>query len=151
MGDIAGRLVMAGLELEIEPASQKLEGVVVGRIESLAAHPQADKLRVAQVNIGRKDHLQIVCGRGQRATGMLAPVALVGATLPGNVQIKQAQLRGVDSAGMLCSARELALAEKSEGLLELDADAKPGTPIAEQLKLDDRVLVLEITPNRGDA
>src|SRR5581483_1558609 len=123
--------------------------VVVGRIESLTQHPQADKLRVAQVDVGGQK-LQIVCGAPNAREGMLAPTALVGATLPGNVEIKQAKLRGIDSSGMLCSAKELALAEKSEGLLELDPSAKPGTPISDYLKLDDRVLALEITPNRGD-
>jgi phenylalanyl-tRNA synthetase beta chain len=148
--DISARLVMAGLELEIEAAlAAPLKNVVVGRIESLTPHPQADKLRVAQVDVGGQT-LQIVCGAPNAREGMLAPTALVGATLPGNVEISDAKLRGVDSSGMLCSAKELALAEKSEGLLELDPDAKPGTPIPDYLKLDDRVLALEITPNRGD-
>lgn len=148
---IAERLVMAGLELEIEPVlAQPLDGVVVGRIESLAPHPQADKLRVAQVEVGGGEKLQIVCGAANARAGMLAPVARVGATLPGGVAIGQAKLRGVDSAGMLCSARELGLAEKSEGLLELDPQAVAGMPLAQHLALDDQVLALEITPNRGD-
>ncbi len=147
--EIADRLVMAGLELEIQPASLPLQHVVVGRIEALTAHPQADKLRVAQVNAG-KERLQIVCGAANAREGMVAPVALVGATLPGEVKITQAKLRGVDSAGMLCSAKELGLAERSEGLLELDADAKPGAPVTDHLHLKDQILVLEITPNRGD-
>ncbi len=148
--EISERLVMAGLELEIEAANAALlKSIVVGRIESLTPHPQADKLRVAQVDVGGHK-LQIVCGAPNAREGMLAPTALIGAVLPGNVEIKQAKLRGVDSSGMLCSAKELALAEKSEGLLELDPGAKPGTPISDYLKLDDRVLALEITPNRGD-
>jgi phenylalanyl-tRNA synthetase beta chain len=148
--EIAERLVMAGLELEIEPAVAQLPShVVVGRIEKLLPHPQADKLRIAEVDVG-KQRLQIVCGAANARVGMLAPTALVGASLPGGMEIKAAKLRGVDSSGMLCSARELGLAEKSEGLLELDAEALPGQAIGDHLRLDDRVLALEITPNRGD-
>src|SRR5882724_9888067 len=100
---ISERLVMAGLELEIEAVSaDSLKNVVVGRIDSLTPHPQADKLRIAQVDVGAQK-LQIVCGAANAREGMLAPTALVGATLPGNVEIKQAKLRGVDSSGMLCS------------------------------------------------
>src|SRR3546814_7078580 len=94
--------------------------------------------------------LQIVCGAPNARVGIKVPCALVGATLPGGMAITAAQLRGVDSFGMLCSAKELALSDKSDGLLELDRDAKPGTPIDQHLALADNVLNLEITPNRGD-
>ncbi|MBI2383032.1 MAG: phenylalanine--tRNA ligase subunit beta [Gammaproteobacteria bacterium] len=148
--EIAERLVMAGLELEIEPAvAEQPDHVVVGRIEKIGPHPQADKLRVCEVDVGR-ERLQIVCGAANARAGMVAPTARVGAKLPGGIEIKAARLRGVDSAGMLCSAKELGLADKSEGLLELDETAAPGTPLAEYLHLKDRVLALEITPNRGD-
>lgn len=149
--EIADRLVMGGLELEIEAVVATLpQGVVVGRIVKTERHPQADRLQVCEVDVGQPSRLQIVCGAANARAGMNAPCAVVGAMLPDGMAITQAQLRGVDSFGMLCSAKELGLAEKSEGLLELDADAKPGTPIEQHLALRDNVLNLEITPNRGD-
>ncbi len=149
--EIAERLVMGGLELEIEPAVDTLpQGVVVGRIIAAERHPQADRLQVCRVDVGAAEPLQIVCGAPNARVGLHAPCALVGATLPGGMQITQAKLRGVESAGMLCSAKELALSDKSDGLLELDATAKPGQPITDYLNLQDHVLNLEITPNRGD-
>ncbi|MES0872603.1 phenylalanine--tRNA ligase subunit beta [Sinimarinibacterium thermocellulolyticum] len=149
--EIAQRLVMGGLELEIEPALDTLpQGVVVGRIIAAEKHPQADRLQVCRVDVGQAEPLQIVCGAPNARVGLNAPCATVGARLPGGMQITQAKLRGVDSFGMLCSAKELALSDKSDGLLELDASAKPGQPIGDYLKLDDHILNLEITPNRGD-
>lgn len=149
--EIAQRLVMGGLELEIEPALDTLpQGVVVGRIVAAEKHPQADRLQVCRVDVGQGEPLQIVCGAPNARVGLNAPCATVGARLPGGMEITQAKLRGVDSFGMLCSAKELALSDKSDGLLELDATAKPGQPIGDYLKLDDHVLHLEITPNRGD-
>lgn len=149
--DIADRLVMGGLELEIEPAvAQMPQGVVVGRIVSIAPHPNAERLRVCEVDAGAAGMPTIVCGAANARAGMVAPVALPGACLPGGLEIRASALRGVDSGGMLCSAAELGLADKSEGLLELDPDARPGTPIEKHLALDDRILNLEITPNRGD-
>ncbi len=148
---IAERLVMGGLELEVEPAvSEAATGVVVGRIVKAERHPQADRLQICSVDVGSGEPLQIVCGAANARPGIKVPCAKVGAKLPGGLDIKQAQLRGVDSAGMLCSAKELALADKSDGLLELDADARPGTPIEQYLALADNILNLEITPNRGD-
>lgn len=148
---IAERLVMGGLELEVEPAVAELAtGVVVGRIVSIAPHPNADKLRVCEVDAGPAGMPTIVCGAANARAGLLAPVALPGAKLPGGLEIKVGQLRGIESQGMLCSAKELGLAEKSEGLMELEAEARPGTPIEQYLDLDDRILHLELTPNRGD-
>jgi phenylalanyl-tRNA synthetase beta chain len=148
---IAERLVMGGLELEIEPVLAELpRGVVVGRIVSLEQHPNAERLRVCQVDVGKGASSTIVCGAPNARAGMVAPVALPGARLPGGMEIKVSALRGVESSGMLCSASELGLAEKSEGLLEFDPDARPGTPIEKHLALDDKILNLEITPNRGD-
>jgi len=149
--ELCRRYVMAGLEVEATAAlADPLNGVIVARIESIAPHPQADKLRVCTVNAGAGKALQIVCGAANARAGLLAPLAPVGAKLPGGVEIKQTALRGVESAGMLCSAKELGLAEKSEGLLELDDSAKPGAAFADYLKLDDSVLSFEFTPNRGD-
>jgi len=148
--ELAARLTRAGLECEVEAAQAGLDQVVVGEIRSLRPHPQADRLRVCEVDVGGKAPATIVCGAANARAGMKAPVALPGAKLPDGTEIKVSALRGVESAGMLCSARELALAEKSEGLLELDAGARVGEPIAKHLGLDDAVLSLELTPNRGD-
>jgi len=149
--EIADRLIMGGLELEIEPAvSEPAIGVVVGRILKADKHPQADRLQVCSVDAGQGAPLQIVCGAPNARAGINVPCALVGAKLPGGLDITAAQLRGVESFGMLCSAKELALSEKSDGLLELDNDAKPGAPIEQYLDLQDTILNLEITPNRGD-
>lgn len=148
---LADRLTMAGLEVgAIESVAPVLDRVVVGEIISVAPHPSADKLRLCRVNIGKGKALDIVCGAANAAPGMRAPVALEGATLPGGMKIKQAEVRGVISAGMLCSASELGLAESADGLLSLDKDARPGTPIADYLGLDDATLEIDLTPNRGD-
>src|SRR5581483_4042735 len=148
---LAEKLNLAGLECEAEPlAADPPRGVVVARILKAQPHPQADRLRVCEVDAGGSETLSIVCGAANARAGILVPAALPGATLPGGKSIEAAVLRGVASAGMLCSAAELGLAEKSEGLLELDPDAYPGTPIEKHLGLDDRLLNLELTPNRGD-
>lgn len=148
---IAERLVMGGLELEIEPVlGERIDKVVVGQIVKAERHPQADRLQVCEVDAGQSAPLQIVCGAPNARVGIKVPCALVGATLPGGMAITEAKLRGVDSYGMLCSAKELALSDKSDGLLELDVDAKVGEPIEAYLSLADNVLNLEITPNRGD-
>ena len=128
--ELAHKLNMAGLEAEAEAMLSVLpNGIVVGRILKTAPHPQADRLRVCEVDAGTGEVLQIVCGAANARPGILVPAALPGAILPSGTQITKAALRGVESSGMLCSASELGLAEKSEGLLELDPSAKPGTPI----------------------
>lgn len=149
--DIAERLIMGGLELEVEPVVSPLpQGVVVGQILSASPHPQADRLQVCEVDIGQAMPLTIVCGAANARAGIRVPCATVGATLPSGMAITQATLRGVESAGMLCSAKELGLSEHSDGLLELDANTPIGQPIVETLTLSDNILNLEITPNRGD-
>lgn len=147
------RLTMAGFELEsVAPAAPAFSGVIVGEIVSAEKHPQADKLRVCQVSVGSGEPpLQIVCGAANARAGLRAPLARVGASLPGDLSIRAAKLRGVESAGMLCSAKELGLAETSEGLLELPNDAPVGESLRTYLDLDDEVLELAVTPNRGDA
>jgi phenylalanyl-tRNA synthetase beta chain len=148
---LAEKLNLAGLECEAEPLmADPPRGVVVARIVRAEPHPQADRLRVCEVDAGGDKTLQIVCGAANARAGILVPAALPGAVLPGGKQIGAAVLRGVESAGMLCSASELGLAEKSEGLMEFDSDAYPGTPVEKHLALDDRLLNLELTPNRGD-
>lgn len=148
---VADQLLMGGLELEIEPAvAASSTGVVVGRIAAIEPHPDADRLRVCQVEVGGGQTSQIVCGAANARVDLRAPCALPGAELANGLKIGVSKLRGVESAGMLCSANELGLAEKSDGLLELDADARIGQPIEQYLGLDDRILNLELTPNRGD-
>ena len=146
------RLTMAGLELEsIEPAAPAFAGVVIGEILSAEKHPQADKLRVCRVAAGQGEPLQIVCGAANARAGLKSALAVVGAVLPGELKIKAAKLRGVESAGMLCSAKELGLAESSEGILELPTDAPVGAALRDYLRLEDTILDLNVTPNRGDA
>lgn len=149
--ELAHKLNLAGLECEASPLlKERASGVVIGRILSAERHPQADRLQVCSVDVGDGQPRQIVCGAPNARAGLNAPCALPGAKLPGGMEIKDAKLRGVDSSGMLCSAKELALSEKSEGLLELDDSALPGTPIETYLQLEDGLLSLELTPNRGD-
>ena len=148
---LTARITLAGLESDAEPMVENIPtGVVVGRIVKAERHPQADRLQVCEVDVGSGTALQIVCGAANARAGLNVPCALVGAKLPGGLEITQAKLRGVDSSGMLCSAKELGMSEKSEGLLELDSDAKPGTPIEQYLSFADDILNLELTPNRGD-
>jgi phenylalanyl-tRNA synthetase beta chain len=150
--ELGSRLTMAGLEFEgLEAAAPDFTGVVVGEILTAEKHPQADKLRVCRVSSGAGEPLTIVCGAPNARAGLKSALAVVGATLPGNLRIGAAKLRGVESAGMLCSARELGLAEAASGILELPPDAPTGMNLREYLDLEDAVLVLNITPNRGDA
>jgi phenylalanyl-tRNA synthetase beta chain len=148
---LGAQMTMAGLEVgSIQPAAPKLDNVVVGKIRSAAPHPSADKLQFCEVEIGKGKVLSIVCGAANARAGMFVPVALPGAVLPNGVEIKEAEVRGARSAGMLCSASELGLEESSEGLLDLGSQVKIGTSISDALELDDRVLEVELTPNRGD-
>jgi phenylalanyl-tRNA synthetase beta chain len=148
--ELARTLTMGGLEVEeITPVAGEFSGIVVAHVKSVAPHPNADKLRVTEVDAGTGEILQIVCGAPNVAAGQKVPCALVGAKLPG-LEIKKAKLRGVESSGMLCSARELGLSEDHGGLLVLDEDAPVGRDIREVLGLDDVYLTLKLTPNRGD-
>lgn len=148
---LAHQLTMAGLEVDaIVPVAPAFNGVVIGEILSAEQHPNADKLRVTLVNIGAEQPLQIVCGASNARPGIRIPVATVGAVLPGEFRIKDAKLRGVDSFGMLCAEQELGLAESSNGLWELPLDAPIGQDIRQYLQLDDNLIELGLTPNRGD-
>ena len=143
-------LTMAGLEVEqVEAVAGEFSGVVVARVVTVAPHPQADRLRVCQVDAGTGLLLQIVCGAPNVREGVVVPCAMVGAKLPG-MAIGQARLRGVDSAGMLCSATELGLPAETSGLLLLADDAPIGMDLREYLMLDDQVFTLKLTPNRSD-
>jgi len=148
---LADQLSMAGLEVDsVGPVAGAFSNVVVGQVLSLEQHPNADKLRVCQVDAGTGENLQIICGAANVATDMRVPVALVGAELPGGFKIKKAKLRGVESFGMICSAQELGLEEKSSGILPLPADAPLGEDIRAYLGLDDLAIEVDLTPDRGD-
>lgn len=144
------QLTMAGLEVDAtEAAAADFSDIIVGKILKAGPHPDADKLQVCEVDSG-SGVLQIVCGAPNARAGLIAPLAIVGAVLSGDFKIKKAALRGVESNGMLCSSKELGLAEDADGLMELPADAPIGTDLREYLRLDDTLLELDLTPNRAD-
>lgn len=149
--EIADQITMAGLEVDgVEPAAAEFSGVVIAKIIDIEQHPDADKLRVCQIDDGETVH-QVVCGAPNAAAGMYVALARVGAVLPGNFKIKKAKLRGVPSHGMLCGASELGLEEEtSPGIMSLPQDAPLGQDIREWLQLDDWVIDVDLTPNRGD-
>jgi len=148
---LAERLTLAGLEVSaLEPAGADLKGVVVGRIDSLREHPHADRLKLCSVDIGRRGRLEIVCGARNVVTGMRVPIALPGTELPNGVHVEKSEIRGEVSMGMLCSALELGLAESAEGILPLGSDASLGQPVRDYLQLNDTIMEIELTPNRGD-
>jgi phenylalanyl-tRNA synthetase beta chain len=152
---LADALTMAGLEVEeTKTAAPPFSNVVIGEIMACEQHPNADRLRVCQVDAGQGALLNIVCGAPNARVGIRIPVALVGAELPPGedgkaFQIKLGKLRGVESQGMLCSAKELKISEANEGLYELASDAPIGTNIRDYLKLDDTLFTLKLTPNLG--
>lgn len=149
--ELGHQLTMAGLEVEdIQAAAPAFDQVVVGLITAIEKHPDADRLRVCQVDDGSGQLLQIVCGAPNAAQGIKVPVARVGAQLPGGMKIGPVKMRGVQSSGMLCSARELGLSQDHDGLLVLDPDAPVGQSLRELLDLDDQIIELKLTPNRAD-
>jgi phenylalanyl-tRNA synthetase beta chain len=149
--ELADQLSMAGLEVDsVEASANEFTGVVVGEVLTREQHPDADKLSVCTVNIGEDEPSQIVCGAKNVAAGMKVPVATLGARLSPEFKIKKTKLRGVQSLGMICSASELGLAESSDGILPLPADAPVGTDIREYLALDDQCIEVDLTPDRGD-
>ncbi len=147
---LAATLTAIGLEVEaLTPLGEGLDGVVVARIVSCSPHPQADRLQVCMVDAGREAPLQVVCGAPNARPGLRAPLALVGAQV-GALRIEAATLRGVESSGMLCSAKELGLDDDASGLFELPDDVPVGTPLAACLGLPDAIIELKLTPNRAD-
>jgi phenylalanyl-tRNA synthetase beta chain len=139
--ELGSRLTMAGLEVEgLEPAAPAFSGVIVAEILSAERHPQADKLQVCRVSAGQGAPLQIVCGAPNARAGLKTTLASVGARLPGDLTIKAARLRGVESFGMLTSAKELGLSDASAGIIELPQDAPLGQSLRDYLQLDDSVL-----------
>jgi phenylalanyl-tRNA synthetase beta chain len=147
--ELAERLTMAGLEVEAyAPVGPRFSGVVVGEVIAVEKHPGADKLTVCRVSDGSRT-LQVVCGAPNVRAGMKVPLAQIGAQLP-SLQIGKSNIRGAESEGMLCSARELGLSEDHSGLLELPKEAKTGSDARPALGLDDHVFTLKLTPNRAD-
>ena len=148
--DLVARLSMTGLEVDsVTPAAGEFSGVVVGEILSAEQHPDADKLRVCRVSNGSEE-FQVVCGAPNARAGIKIPFAMVGAVLGEDFKIKKAKLRGVESFGMLCSAAELQISEDHDGLYELPQDAPAGQSVREYLGLDDAIIEVDLTPNRGD-
>jgi phenylalanyl-tRNA synthetase beta chain len=151
--ELADTLTMAGLEVEeLQPVAPPFTGIVVGEIKETVQHPDADRLRICQVDVGQGALLNIVCGAPNARVGIKIPCATVGAELPPGedgkpFKIKVGKLRGVESQGMLCSAKELKIADDNGGLLELPADAPLGQNIREYLNLDDTLMTLKLTPN----
>ncbi len=147
---LVAQLTMAGLEVDsVSAAAQDFSGVIIAEVQAVEAHPDADKLRVCQVFNGTELN-QVVCGAANVAAGQKIAYATVGAVLGKDFKIKKARLRGVESFGMICSAEELGLAEQSDGIMVLPADAEPGTDIRKFLALDDTLIEVDLTPNRGD-
>lgn len=148
--ELVKQLTMAGLEVDgVECVAGDFTGVIVALVESVETHPDADKLHVCKVNTG-KEILQIVCGAKNVRAGLKVALAQVGAQLPNDLHIKQANVRGVESSGMLCSVQELGMAESADGLLELPADAPLGEDIRQYFSLNDAMVEINLTPNRGD-
>lgn len=155
--ELAEKLTRSGIEVDIvEKRNKGVTSVVVGYVKAREKHPDADKLSVCTIDAGQGEDLQIVCGAKNVEAGQKVPVALVGAELPGDFKIKRAKLRGVESMGMICSAKELGLNDKllpkeqQEGILVLPEDTKVGKSILEVLGIDDEVMELDLTPNRSD-
>ncbi len=149
--ELSHRLTMAGLEVEeAHPVAPEFSGIVVARIETAEPHPNADKLRICTVDAGTGALLQIVCGAPNAAAGIKVPLATVGAKMPDGMKIGVAKMRGVESSGMLCSARELGLSQDHAGLMVLPDDAIIGSSVRDALNLDDTLFTLKLTPNRAD-
>lgn len=148
--ELVEAITMAGLEVDaVEPAAGEFSGVVVGRVESVSAHPDADKLRVCRVFDGAET-ADVVCGAPNVEAGMKVPFATPGARLPNGIEVSRAQVRGVDSSGMLCAEAELGISDDQSGLMVLPEDAPEGKGLAEYLGLDDRIIDVDLTPNRSD-
>ena len=149
--ELSEKLTMAGLEVDqIAPVAPPFEGLVVGHVVSCSKHPNADKLSLCEVDIGIGENLQIICGAPNVRQDLKVAVATVGSVLPNKLKIKRAKLRGVESNGMLCSESEMGISDSHEGIIELDANSKIGDDVRSVLDLDDQIIELDITPNRGD-
>ena len=147
--ELVSQLTMLGLEVDSVDRPQALDGVIVGHVLAVEKHPDADRLRVCRVSNGQSEE-QVVCGAPNVREGMKVAFATVGAKLPSGMKIKKAKIRGVESMGMLCSESELGMSEESDGIMDLAADAPAGDTLVSYLLLDDTLIDIDITPNRGD-
>ncbi len=148
---LVAQLTAAGLDVDsAEPLAAPMHQVVVAKVLEVASHPKADRLSLCSVDAGTGETLSVVCGATNVHAGMRAPMALVGARLPDGHKIRRSQIRGVESQGMLCSASELGLGEDADGIMALDPQAPIGRPLSQHLNLDDVIIDIELTPNRGD-
>ena len=147
--ELADKITNAGVNVQEVIGEVNFDNIVVGEIVSAKAHENSDHLKVCEVNIGKSTE-QIVCGAPNARSGIKVVVSLPGAVLPNGMEIKQSVIRGVSSNGMLCSERELGLGEDHKGIIELPDNAKLGENIADILKLNDPIIEISITPNRGD-
>jgi phenylalanyl-tRNA synthetase beta chain len=148
---LAAQLTMAGIEVDgLNPVAGSFDHVVVAAVLATKPHPQADKLTLCEVDAGTGEHLHIVCGASNVRPGLKVALAMIGAQLPGDIQIKESQLRGQLSQGMLCSVAELGLEDSSDGIMELPTDAPIGLDLRAYLQLEDHVFDINLTPNRGD-
>jgi phenylalanyl-tRNA synthetase beta chain len=149
--ELSDSLMMLGIETEsIQSLGEGLDGVVIGKVKVVRAHPNAEKLVLCDVDAGTDADLTIVCGAPNAREGLIAPVALIGTQLPNGLRIKAAKIRGEASQGMLCSEQELGISDEAAGLMELPDDLPIGAPFTEALQLDDVMIELEVTPNRPD-
>ena len=149
--ELAHQLTMLGLEVDaITIEGSGLDGVVVAEVLEVKQHPNADRLTICTVSTGSKKTIDVVCGAPNVVQGMKSPFAAAGLTLPNGVELRKAEIRGVTSNGMLCSAVELGLGDESDGIISLPADATVGMALTEYLDLPDAVIDLDLTPNRGD-
>jgi phenylalanyl-tRNA synthetase beta chain len=143
-------LTMGGIEVDCVENMPNLDKVLIGQVLKCEQHPNADKLKVCQVDVNQSETLQIICGASNVRKDLKVAVAMIGAKLPNGLEIKTAELRGELSQGMLCSTDELGFSSQSKGILEIDINQKLGEPINNYLALNDDILELDITPNRGD-
>ena len=149
--DVAERLAMLGAPADaIEPLHRELEHVVIGLVETVRPHPNADRLRITTVEDGSGVKKQVVCGAPNVTAGVKYPFARVGVTLPGGVTLDERKIRGELSQGMLCSAKELGLGQDGDGIMALDVDAAPGTPLTRAIPVADDRIIIDVTPNRPD-
>lgn len=151
INDLAGQLTMAGLEVDaVTPCSPGFSDVIIARVEKVEPHPESNKLKVCLLDTGIVTRCSVVCGAENVQTGRCYPLARPGAVLPGNKSIKTATIHGLISEGMLCSEKDLALSEDDAGIFELSDDAIPGTKLDDYLVLNDTLIEVSLTPNRGD-
>ena len=149
--ELSEKLTMAGLEVDqIAPVAPPFDGLVVGHVLSCGKHPNADKLSLCEVDVGADENLQIICGAPNVRKDLKVAVATVGSVLPSKLKIKRAKLRGVESNGMLCSESEMGMSDSHDGIIELDSESQIGENVRSVLDLDDQIIELDITPNRGD-